>query len=264
MVESPTPDSGAAAAISKVKLIAEESVLSMWINSKNNLLYYVAKDGKIMRTRGMGKAETASNQTLPGFHAIIPSRDGSKAIASFYYPQATIFSVFNAENASWERLPDGTVAADFSPSGEEIAYLRGGQDPSLNIVNLKTKKNRKVMALRYSGEGTLYWQTADAVNLISSPAADLPTEWWVINISQRTIARKEGVGSASMITLARENGLGLLFQKIGFYENKLNLIANGGVLAPLGFKPRLRPLPALCFIALYPKEYRHVDFQMTI
>lgn len=233
-------------AASPIKEVTQEPALAFWVNSKNNSIYYVSSTGQIMKSRDAGKADVASNQELPGFHELIPSSDGSKAIASFYYPYSTIFAVFDTAANTWERLPEGVVAADFDPSGEQIAYIKHGQRPSLSILNLKTRQSREVLPIRYAGGGNLVWKTTNEIYLAGEPSGELPVELWLIDIAKRAIRRVETLASSNMLMLARNAPLGVSLQKSGAYGASLQLVyGNGNIITPLNFKS----FPSKCVFA---------------
>jgi hypothetical protein len=231
------------AADAKIKPFSNEPVLAFWVNQKNNTVYYLTREGKLMKSRKGTDAEATSPQSLPNFHELIPSPDGSKAIASFYYPNSTVFAVFDAETNTWERLPEGIRAADFNPAGDQIAYLKNDSKPTLSILNLKTKQSRDIMPMRYAGGGKLQWRAPNELYLIGEPNSGTPIELWIINIAERTLRRVNSQEPANMLTLSRDALLGLSLQKSGAYDISLNLLRNiSQIITPLYFKT----MPSKC------------------
>ncbi len=203
---SPTTDAS-------VKLESQKSTLGFWVNTKDKSIYYISDEGKINKSFG-GRNEELSGQTIAGFNRIIPSPDGTKGIIVLSYTQDSIFSLYDTANNTWERLPKGTIAADFDPSSTKIAYLKNSGLGALFVLDLITKKTAEMMKFNVL-DGDLSWVSKNALYFTPKPGP-LSNNQQVFYID---------IADKSVLPASGETGLSYLFSR----DNQLALRLSGGI-----------------------------------
>jgi hypothetical protein len=183
---------------------------------------------------------------LVDLHDVVPSPDGTKAVASFNYPRRETFALFDTTTNTWERLPENVVAAAFDPGSQKIAYLKNGDASSsgLYVVTLGDRKTTQVLPLAVA-DGMLVWQTRDELTLLPQPTAQARSEVWHIDVAKKILRQ---VDDANGVMYSLLNGdLGLRLVANGRADVQLELTDGGGrALSALPFLT----LPSKCVAAL--------------
>lgn len=222
-----------AMAMIPIKPIGSKPLYDYWVNAKTNTIYYLSKDGEVMKTFGDGKDSVVSKQTLTDFNKLIVSPDGTKIIAVLGYPTAPFFAVYDAAANTWERLPSGTISATFDPTSQKIAYLQSSATAGgLYTLNLADKKSVKIMNL-LTVDGDMLWRNKDEILLSQKSATLAGGETWVINLTKKTL-NKLTRGSAALMEMWG-NDLGL---KLVTVDQKFELLlvhSSGAELSTLPF-----------------------------
>ncbi len=231
-----------------LNVFSKNKALSYWIDEKTGAIYYADPTGTIFKLFGAEREEEISTQSLPDFHSLTPSPDGTKALAEFGYPFEPVFAVFNTENNSWERLPQGTIAADFDPTSKQIAFVTNGTSGSLKILNLADKKSVTITAVP-AGDLILSWIKSDKIYLQSKPTSASSLETWSADPVKKTLKKLDILGSALdtiMLRWFKKSGLGLRLSAPTVNTTNLSLVhVAGAELLGLPFKT----LPDKCAFA---------------
>ncbi len=227
-----------------IKLANSNPVMSYFINSKTNAIYLISKNGQIFKTLGDGQStEEVNKQTLPNLNSVAISPDGTKLVATFNYPLASVLAIYDTGTNAWERLPENTLTATFDPDSKKLAYLRttstGGE---LNVLDLTSKKAAKIMNLTIA-DGALTWIEKDEIILSQKPTKELDLESWLINVNKKTITKLTSL-SQGIMSLYGNSTYGL---KLAYANTKKDLTlflttSNGTELAVLPFVT----LPSKC------------------
>ncbi len=203
-----------------IKSVNNNPVLGMWVSSKTGAGYFIKENGEL---RG---------QFISNFNRFIPSPDGSRVVAVMDYPQNPVFAIYNTLDNTWERLPEGVMAADFDPSSSKIAYLN---NRGLYVLDLTAKKTLEIMRLNLL-DGELKWSGTNDIFIISDDV-------WYINLAQKTILNASGSEAGASYLFAEDSYNALKLVRRGANGYALVLIHQiGGVLNELPFTT----IPAKC------------------
>ncbi len=235
-VATPTQTNGTGittAATIPIKAVSTKAVYDYWFNYKTSAIYYLSKDGEVVKTFGDRKDAAVSKQTLTDFNKVIASPDGTKIIAVLGYPTAPFFAVYDTAANTWERLPNGMVAATFDPTSQKIAYLQSSASAGgLYIFNLADKKSVKIMSM-LTVDGDMMWRNKDEILLSQKPTRLANGETWVINMAKKTLNKLTRGATALMEAWSDDLGL-----KLATTEQKLKLLlihSSGAELSTLPF-----------------------------
>ncbi|MBI3046208.1 MAG: hypothetical protein HYY86_01515 [Candidatus Harrisonbacteria bacterium] len=223
----------------KLQALTQDPIFDYWINSKTGNIYYLTPVGQIIRVSG-GQEELVNSQTLNRLNQLTASPDGTSATAKFSYPDFPTFSIFDTVANAWHPLPAGTLAAAWSPTASEIAYL---DNKALKILNLVNQKTAEVLKLTQK-EAELYWRPDSKILLTNGLlSSELESQIWSINPANKTITPLlSEVGLAVKWSLDGKFGIRL---KSVNRAPLLGLIdENGQTLAELTFVT----LPSKCLI----------------
>lgn len=211
-----------------VKPISQFAALDYWVNSKTNAIYYLTEDGRVMKTFGDGKDEEAGKQNLPEFNRLIAAPDGTKVIAVFGYPLATVFALYDTAANSWERLPADTLSAAFDPASTRVAYIRASANSAnLYILTLADKKSKQIMPIGFLGD-ELVWRSADEIILTDAPTGKIAAPMFLLNISKKTLTDLSR-GAPALAMLWGAEGLGLKLAPSATEAGELILTHSSGV-----------------------------------
>ena len=171
----------------KLSILTKNPAAAYWINAVTGAVYYLNPARQVIRVTDAGE-ETVNSQTLAKLHSVTASPDGVFAIAEFNYPNQPIFSVFNTVTASWQPLPENTVAAAWASSSQQLAYLENKNNAgSLKILNIASQKTQEILKFSQA-EARLYWVKPSIVYLLNSASsADYPASLWSIDLSKKTL-----------------------------------------------------------------------------
>lgn len=223
-----TPEKNAAVENGKKMVkISDLDVFAYWSESKTGDFYLVNKSGQIVRKTNTSE-EPVSLQELNRLNAVYPSADGLYAIMKFNYPASTVFSIFNTINTNWQPLPQGTIAAAWSPAGNRVTYL---DQTALKIFDLNTKKTSEVMRLSQK-DAELFWQNESRILL--SVKSDFLTSIYAVDINKKTISPfLEETGMK--INWLDRNNYGLKLNVGNNRQTSALIDNNGAVLSQLSF-----------------------------
>lgn len=214
--------------IPTLRIFDDKPIANFWEQSKTQTVYYLSIDGKVFKTFGDGRDEEASKQIIPKLHSLVPSFDGSRALASFNYPHEESFAVFDTANNTWGRLPNNTIAATFDPSSTRVAYLLNkAADSGLYILNLGDLKSTKILELA-TVSGELQWTRGDEIIFRGAPSSRAPLPLWSIDTKKKTI-RRVGDTDGLMYSFARDADLGLKLARATPLKTTLALTNGSGV-----------------------------------
>ncbi len=195
----------------KITVLTKNEVFDYWMNSKTAAIYYLNPAGQVIKKIGDSE-EVANSQTLTKLNSVKAAPDGTFSVVEWNYPDFPTFSIFNTVTNAWQPLPDGTIAAAWSPNSQQIAYLENknnlGRLKILNIVSGKTQIITQ-MDLR---DIDLTWINASKILLfVSSPSADSPSSLWSIDLKSKVLTpiAKDELGL--VINWSKEGNQGLKF-----------------------------------------------------
>ncbi len=173
-------------------VLTKQSASAYWTATTTNTLYYVANDGRVLKTFGDGREEEVSSQTLPNFYAATSNASGALALGTFSYPISPVFAMFSTDTNAWERLPAGTIAAAFSPDGNAIAYIQDGPrqgsgsdatglSGTLSVLQVGDKKSRVIGRITIA-DGTLQWPKSNTMYITTRPSSEISAEVWELRL----------------------------------------------------------------------------------
>lgn len=211
----------------KLSVLTKNPAAAYWVNSITGAIYYLNPAGQVVRQTDAGE-EIVNSQTLPKLNNALPSPDGTLAIAEFNYPNQPIFSVFNTVIASWQPLPENTIAATWGKNSQQIIYLENKNSTGgLKILNLTSQKTQEVIKINQS-EALLFWNKPLEIYLLTAlPSADYFASLWSIDIAKKTFQPLIREESGLTVKWSPTGDLGL---KLSSSERlpKLNLIDDKG------------------------------------
>ncbi|NCN52905.1 hypothetical protein GW950_00385 [Candidatus Wolfebacteria bacterium] len=188
--------------IQEINLVAENEIFDYWVS--NNFIYYITKSGEIVRISNSSQ-DVLNSQTLNKLNKIEPSFDGSRIIAKFNYPNLPTFSTFSVSTGNWTPLPEGVIAATWSPNSNELVYL---DESSLNIYNPSTQKTTKVLNMTQK-EVDLDWVSSSEVFLSTLPSIDNNSSLWSINLNTDRLTKLINEEAGLMMNWSKTDELGL-------------------------------------------------------
>ena len=207
----------------KLSIFIDTPVSEYWLNSKDNSVYFANLAGQIIKINSNGTRQLASSQTLNNLHSIMPSADGSLAIAEFNYPELPTFSIFSASSTSWQPLPAGAISAAASPDSQKIAYTNKN---SLNILDLTTQKTSKAQDLSQVGLN-IDWITGQNILLTSESAVDSRGYVYSFDLTTKILKTLVSGEYGVDINWANDGALGIKLNSTDRVP-KLSLIDNFG------------------------------------
>lgn len=213
----------------KLQALSETAIFDYWMNSATGDIFYMNESGQVLKISNSNEA-MVNSQTVNKVNRVIPSFDGTYAVAEFNYPNLPLFSILNTVTGNWQLLPADTIAAGWSPNTPEIAYIDGR---ALKILNLVDGKTREIMKFSQK-ELNLSWPTTGKIILSSLPTSQLNTHIWTIDLQKKTLVSSV-IEAGSSIHWSKDGALGI---KISTVNNKsrINLIdPNGSSLSEFTF-----------------------------
>lgn len=224
-VPSPQPTSppgGASPSSSRLRALTETPVFSYWINPANDAVHYITETGEVYRLTLGGEPQPVTTQPIQGLMEVIPSPDRLRALVSFGSREEPLFAVFDAAASRWQPLPEGTRAAAFGPTGENLALLvEQRRATSLFEFSLGDLKAREIAPLNVR-DVTLSWPQEDTLYFADRPSASYPGSLWSFHIKNRTMERLIRDARGLMVRWANNGTTGLSLyvneQTIPFFE----------------------------------------------
>ncbi len=201
----------------KIAAETKNPIFDYWVNSLTGAIYYLNPGGQVFKKSETGE-EAVNSQVLDKLNNIQPSPDGSLAFAEFNYPNQPVFSVFNTVSNSWQPLPDGTIAAAWATSSQQLAYAENKNNSGdLKILNIASQKTQEIIKLNQK-DLKLYWtRPGEIFFLVSASTADYPSSLWSVNLRDKTLRPliKDEPGLAFNWSLNGNFGLKLIsFQRV--------------------------------------------------
>lgn len=167
-----------------IQKLSSAPATDFWVNNKDGLVYYVNEQGELKKITAQNNEIAVNNQILTSLNKIIPSPDGTKIIAVLDYPAKPIFAYYDTGTDAWERLPEGVIAADFDPTGKQIAYIKNIDAGALYTLDLNTKKSSEIM--KYNAvEGDLNWIYKTDIHLSPKPTSQTGNDSIYFNINKK-------------------------------------------------------------------------------
>lgn len=223
----------------KLRLLVNSETFDYWV-SKTQGLFYMIPTGEIYRRNFEGEDELLSAQQVPRVRRISPSPDGNSIIAEFNHPFSTTFAIFNVSTRNWKVLPNRTIAATWSPNGQEIALADG---TALKILDLKTDKTREIS--KFSQQDVeLSWLVAQKLLISQSPSFTQPSSLWSLDLTNRNFLPLIESANGLMIKWSDDRTLGIRLDSIDGKPYTRLMNSNGETIATFSFKT----MPSKCLI----------------
>jgi len=203
--ESETTTQPSQTVTQKLSILINSPVFEYWINSKEKSLYFANLNGQIIRINSDSTRQMMSSQILNGLNEIIPSNDGSFAVAEFNYPQLTTFSLFSASSTSWQPFATNTISTTFSPDSQKIAYL---DNTSLKIMDLVTAKISETQKMSQVGLN-LNWTRESELILSEKASAETITPIYNFNLNQKKFGNISENEYGVVINWSKTDNLGI-------------------------------------------------------
>ncbi|MCL5017080.1 MAG: hypothetical protein M1155_00220 [Patescibacteria group bacterium] len=189
----------------KLSIFIDTPVSEYWLNSKDGSVYFANLAGQIIKINNDNTRQLVSPQTITNLHSIIPSKDGSLAIAEFNYPQLPTFSIFSASSTSWQPLPVSTISATISPDSKKVAYTN---EKALNVLDLTTQKTSQLQNMSQAGLN-LNWITDQKILFYSDPAIDISGYVYSFDTATKTLKMLTSGDYGTDIKWADKGDLGI-------------------------------------------------------
>lgn len=242
---TPTPETPATAAgrgeVPLLVQVVDKEIFAPALSTDGKFLLYLAREnGHVLTSDLDGEGErSVTNLTVPEmFDALwAPKRN---RVAVRYYEQDTVKSFLNgvATGTAPRLLPPETIALDWSPDGQSLAYLeRRAADTALVIADAGNQSPRVVYTTPVP-DFTVRWAAANTILLVSRPSGLAPSLVLRFNIATRRTDTLLG-GSRGVIMLPAPNAGGFLFSQsspqgeaepIAFYSYKDGQVTSLGAV----------------------------------
>lgn len=222
-------------AASKFGAETKNPVFDFWINSLTGTLYYLSPNGQVFRKTANGE-ELINSQALNQLNKVLPSPDGTSAIAEFNYPERPTFSVFNTVTGSWRPLPENTVAAAWATSSQQLAYLENKNGAgSLKILNTASQKTQEIIKINLR-DARLYWnKPSQILILVSAPTVNYPSSLWSVDLKSKKLANLVKEENGLNFTWSSNSNFGLKFSVFRRVPNLSLVNETGTVLSDFTF-----------------------------
>ncbi len=211
----------------KLVALTKNEVFDYWMNTKTAAIYYLNPAGQVLKKTGDAE-ETANSQTLAKLNSVKAAPDGTYAVAKWNYPDFTTFSIFNTVTNAWQPLPDGTIAAAWSPNSQQLAYLENKNNVGrLKILNIVSGKTQTIAQIDQR-DADLAWTNLSKILLfVSSPSADLASSLWSLDLKSKVLTpiAKDELGL--VISWSKDGKQGLKLNNLDGITS-LNLIDDTG------------------------------------
>ena len=232
----------------QLALVANEApILTYWLNSVENLIYYITNDGEIYKVRAPQVSERVSGTKIQELASADPSADGASLIVRFGGTTNQSFSIFTVATKKWVSLPAGTAGAAWDPaSSSQLAYLTTpGTNGGIYLFKVPSEESVKLASLNSTGLD-LVWSSPDEIYLTDKPARESTGSVWAFTLSTKTfrpiITDKAGL----MTSWSGDGSLGLQFSLPSVSQLSVVLInARGESIGALPFIT----LPGKCTFA---------------
>ena len=211
----------------KLTALSRSAIFDYWVNYKTGAIYFLNLSGQVIKKTGDSE-EPANSQTIDKLNSVQPSPDGTFAVAKFNYPALPTFSIFNTVTNAWQPLPQDTIATAWATSSQQLAYLENKNNAgTLKILNIVSQKTQEVVKMNQKDVRLAWIDPPEIFFITSSPAADLPSSLWSINIKNKTLKPLIKDESGLTINWSKEGDLGLKL-KSDKRAPKISLIDNLG------------------------------------
>ena len=199
--------------------VSQAPVFGYWLNKNTQNLFYFDLSGNLYEN-----GERVSSQLIPNLHSLNASPDGTKVIVTFDYPFKTIITIFDTENNAWQPLPTNTTSAAWDPtSNNRLVYLtKTGNQSSINLLTLNTKKSQKILSLNQS-DLDLEWILPNIIYLKEKPSAEYLSSVWSLDIKTTLLAPLIREEPGADILWSRDGKIGLKLNSNGF-NHSLTLV----------------------------------------
>jgi len=189
----------------KLSILINSPVFEYWLSSKDNSLYFANLEGQIIRINSDNTRQLVSSQTLNNLHSIMPSLDGSLAIAEFNYPRLPNLSIFFASSTSWQPLPAGAISAAISPDSKKIAYT---DETTLKSIDLTTQKTAEIQKMSQVGL-KIDWLKDNELLFSEDPSVENNGRMYSFNLTNKTFKTLIGGEFGLAIKWAKDGHLGI-------------------------------------------------------
>ncbi len=198
-------------------------------------IFYITQSGKIFKVTEDAENELISSQIKNNLQQVKSSNNGENILIKHGDLNMPQFTIFNTIEKTWELLPRGITAADFSPDNKKIAYLKSnGNKSDLIIKNIGEAKTTKIISL-FQKDFDLKWLTAKKILLLPKPSFLINADIWAINIKNKTL-NKAASGKGLMINWSPDGSMGIKFSVDERRNPHLDLIdSNKRILASFVF-----------------------------
>lgn len=232
-----------------ISVLSNNQVFGYWLVAPNSsstsaakTIFYISPNGNIYTMSG-DKEILINNFQGGSIQSVKASSDGKFILiksGSFSGPRFDILD--NAKNV-WQPSLAGVYAADWSLTGEKLAYLQNNAvnknfdlyirdfnivapatSTSTKSTPAKQQKNspQKIISLNQA-DFDLKWSRANDILFVPMPSIDYFSEIWDVNILSKTISRMTS-GNSLMINWLKFSNLGLKFTSNNGRNYGLSLI----------------------------------------
>jgi hypothetical protein len=183
-----------------LRILSETRVVDFWLDEGDRTIYAIGSDNALysIATEQIGAAEKIYDFD-EGLTDIIPSPLGDVVLQETRTDTGTSFAIISPALQSKIFLPANTVTAAWSPSGKEVAFVRGTAENSRTPAGLyrfviATKKSSFIGALPLL-DINMRWSTTDKIVLIEKTAAKITGRMFTYNLRNKTLTTEQLAGT---------------------------------------------------------------------